>query len=119
MPYYYNVQRSEVQWNRPKGENVVKYDPEVILVARGNQSDVTFAFKEEAEKNLQSMRSKRAPSNTVTSLKHVPSRGNQLKYVRSAKPTNAAKSQRAALTEHNGDRGRAARAATDKPRFAF
>ena len=24
LPYYYNVQRSEVQWNRPKGENVAQ-----------------------------------------------------------------------------------------------
>ena len=98
LPYYFNIQRSKTQWERPKGENVVPYDPEVVLVARGNQSDVTFAFKEEAAKRLRSMRS--AQSSQISGKK-VPEEVSTDKYYqqsrrhmdnRSSRPTNMARS---------------------------
>ena len=98
LPYYFNVKRSETQWERPKGENVVPYDPEVVLVARGNQSDVTFAFKEEAAKRLRSIRSsqssrissKKVPGEASTDEYHQQSRRHMDN--RSSTPTNMARS---------------------------
>ena len=102
LPYYFNVQRGEVQWNRPRGENVVQYDPDIVLVSRGNQSDVTFAFKDEAKKTLQSIRSSRqracrekGAQEPSAEIAKKPRSNQSMKHVRSAPPTNMSRSQKA------------------------